>query len=130
MAALAALAAGCMVGPDYVRPDAPSSAAFKESAGWKAAQPRDDAPRGKWWEVFGDTDLDALEQQVDASNQTIQAAEARVREARAATPGRARRIVPRRQRQRRGAAQLARHRQRFQRELLRRRQQLQRRRST
>ena len=74
-----------MVGPDYVRPTAPAPAAFKEGQGWKLAQPRDQAPRGGWWEVFGDAELDALEQQVDISNQTIQAAEARVREARAAT---------------------------------------------
>jgi NodT family efflux transporter outer membrane factor (OMF) lipoprotein len=81
----ALLVGGCMVGPDYERPTAPTSPAFKESEGWKPAQPRDDAPRGEWWEVFGDTDLDALMRQVDVSNQTIQAAEARVREARAAT---------------------------------------------
>ena len=74
-----------MVGPDYVRPTAPAPAAFKEGQGWKLAQPRDQAPRGGWWEVFGDAELDALERQVDISNQTIQAAEARVREARAAT---------------------------------------------
>ena len=83
--ALVVVLTGCMVGPDYVRPEAPTSAAFKEGADWKTAQPRDDAVRGRWWEVFGDADLNALEQQVDVSNQTIQAAEARVREARAAT---------------------------------------------
>jgi NodT family efflux transporter outer membrane factor (OMF) lipoprotein len=76
---------GCMVGPDYVRPAAPVPAAYKEAAGWKIAQPSDDAPRGNWWEAFGDPDLNALEAQVDISNQTIQAAEARVREASAAT---------------------------------------------
>ncbi|MEO8305966.1 MAG: efflux transporter outer membrane subunit [Betaproteobacteria bacterium] len=83
-AALAVALTGCMVGPDYVRPEAPTSATFREGAGWKAAQPRDSLARGRWWEVFGDADLDALELQVDVSNQTIQAAEARVREARAA----------------------------------------------
>jgi NodT family efflux transporter outer membrane factor (OMF) lipoprotein len=76
---------GCMVGPDYVRPSAPTPAAYKEAAGWKVAQPSDDAPRGNWWEAFGDPDLNALEAQVDISNQTIQAAEARVRETSAAT---------------------------------------------
>jgi NodT family efflux transporter outer membrane factor (OMF) lipoprotein len=75
---------GCMVGPDYERPSAPTSPAFKESEGWKPAQPRDDAPRGDWWQVFGDAELDALMRQVDTANQTVQAAEARVREARAA----------------------------------------------
>ena len=76
---------GCMVGPDYVRPTAPAPAAFKEMAGWKAAQPQDDAPRGPWWESFGDADLDALIRQVDLSNQTIAAAAAKMREAQAAT---------------------------------------------
>ncbi len=85
LAVAAVLAGGCMVGPDYERPSAPSAPAFKESDGWKLAQPRDDTPRGEWWQVFGDAELDALIRQVDVSNQTIQAAEARVREARAAT---------------------------------------------
>ena len=76
---------GCMVGPDYERPAAPVPSSFKESANWKVAQPSDEAPRGNWWEAFGDPDLNALEEQVDISNQTIQAAAARVREASAAT---------------------------------------------
>ena len=83
--ALAVAIAGCMVGPDYVRPEAPTPATFKEGVGWKTAEPRDGMARGHWWEVFGDADLDALELQVDISNQTVQAAEAQVREARAAT---------------------------------------------
>ncbi len=74
-----------MVGPDYVRPTAPAPAAYKEAVNWKVATPSDDAPRGNWWEAFGDADLNALEAQVDISNQTVLAAEARVREARAAT---------------------------------------------
>ena len=89
LSAIAMSLAGCMVGPDYVRPTAPVPAAFKEGQGWKQAQPQDQAPRGDWWGVFGDAELDALLRQVDISNQTIQAAEARVREARAATLRRA-----------------------------------------
>ena len=77
--------AGCMVGPDYVRPAAPTPTTYKEAAGWKVAQPADDAPRGAWWEAFNDPDLNALEAQVDISNQTIAAAAARVREAASAT---------------------------------------------
>ncbi len=76
---------GCMVGPDYVRPTAPVPAAYKEIDGWKVAQPGDEGPRGNWWEAFNDPDLNALEAQVDISNQTIQAAAAAMREARAAT---------------------------------------------
>ena len=85
LAGAAMLLAGCMVGPDYVRPTAPAPAAFKEAEGWKPAQPADTAPRGDWWQVFADADLDALLQQVDLANQTVQAAAARVREAQAAT---------------------------------------------
>ncbi|HEX8009693.1 MAG TPA: efflux transporter outer membrane subunit [Casimicrobiaceae bacterium] len=73
----------CTVGPNYVRPQAEAPAVYKEAEGWKAAQPRDGAIRGNWWEVFNEPDLDALEVQIDVSNQTLRAAEARVREARA-----------------------------------------------
>ena len=83
--AVALALGGCMVGPDYVRPTAPTPAAYKEAAGWKVAQPADDAPKGAWWEAFNDADLNALEAQVDVSNQTLAAAAARVREATAAT---------------------------------------------
>ena len=51
---------GCMVGPDYTRPPADAPAAYKEAAGWKLAQPRDEVPRGKWWQIFGDAKLDML----------------------------------------------------------------------
>ena len=85
IAALAFAMSGCMVGPDYVRPDAPVPVAYKEAPGWKVAQPADDAPRGNWWQAYGDPELDALVAQVDISNQTVKAAEARMREALAAT---------------------------------------------
>ena len=74
-----------MVGPDYVRPSAPESAAFKEAVDWKVAQPRDDAARGPWWESFADPEMNRLASQVAVDNQTVAAAAARVREARAAT---------------------------------------------
>src|SRR5271169_6361803 len=76
---------GCAAGPDYVRPPVATPAAFKEAQGWKQAAPRDDRPRGDWWEVFNDPQLNALVTQVAISNQTIKAAEAQVREARAMT---------------------------------------------
>ena len=87
IAALSLGAGGCMVGPDYERPTAPTPAAYKEAPGWKVAQPADDAPRGSWWEAYRDPELDALVVQVDISNQTVKAAEARMREALAATQG-------------------------------------------
>jgi outer membrane protein TolC len=79
----ALLVGGCMVGPTYTKPSVPMTAAYKETGGWKIAQPSDSLPRGRWWELFGDPDLHALEEQVAAANQNLKIAEARLREARA-----------------------------------------------
>jgi len=76
------LLVGCAVGPDYHKPDAPVAPKFKEAEGWREAQPRDQLPRGSWWSVFGDAELDKLMQRVDVSNQNIRVAEARLRQAR------------------------------------------------
>ena len=78
-----ALLNACTAGPDYVRPTAVVPAAYKEVAGWKAAQPKDNCIKGAWWEIFNDPQLNALEAQVNISNQNIIAAEAQFREARA-----------------------------------------------
>jgi NodT family efflux transporter outer membrane factor (OMF) lipoprotein len=80
---LALLAVGCSVGPNYVRPSAPAPAEFKEAAGWKVAEPRDEATRGPWWTIYGDETLAALLAEVEPSNQSLAAAEARFRQARA-----------------------------------------------
>jgi len=77
----------CSVGPDYVRPTAVVPPAFKETGDWKVAQPRDDVIKGPWWEIFNDPQLNALEQQVNISNQNVAAAEAQFREARAVAQG-------------------------------------------
>jgi len=82
-AAVVLLCAGCMVGPDYSKPSVPMTAGYKEDQGWKLARPRDDIPRGKWWEIFGDPQLNALEEQVSEANQNVKVAEARFRQARA-----------------------------------------------
>jgi NodT family efflux transporter outer membrane factor (OMF) lipoprotein len=81
----AAVLAGCAAGPDYVRPTADTPSTYKEAQGWKPAEPRDEQPRGAWWEVFHDAKLDALVKEVEVTNQTLKAAEARVREAHALT---------------------------------------------
>jgi NodT family efflux transporter outer membrane factor (OMF) lipoprotein len=84
--AVASVAAGsvsCTVGPDYVRPAVAVPAAYKEAAAPRAAETVRELPRGRWWEHFGDADLNALEAQVDVDNQTLRAAEARVRQAQA-----------------------------------------------
>jgi NodT family efflux transporter outer membrane factor (OMF) lipoprotein len=83
---------GCTVGPKYVRPSVPTTADYKEqvptsfpgSNEWQPAQPADQTGRGKWWEIFGDPELNRLEEQVATSNQTLKVEEARLREARAA----------------------------------------------
>jgi NodT family efflux transporter outer membrane factor (OMF) lipoprotein len=74
---------GCMVGPDYHKPDVTTPAAYKEAKDWKAAEPKDDAPRGHWWEIYGDADLNALVSQVEISNQNVLAATASYRQAQA-----------------------------------------------
>jgi len=79
----ALLLGGCMVGPKYAKPSVPMTPAYKETDGWKVAQPGDSLPRGQWWELFGDPELHALEEQVAAANQNLKIAEARLREARA-----------------------------------------------
>jgi NodT family efflux transporter outer membrane factor (OMF) lipoprotein len=89
--AAAALLGGCTVGPKYHTPTADTPQAFKEltpanyasTDGWKVAQPKDDALRGKWWEIFNDPELNALEDQVNVSNQNIAAAAASYFSARA-----------------------------------------------
>ncbi len=80
--ALASLVA-CSVGPDYKRPEAPTPVAYKELNGWKPSEPKEAASNGPWWSIYGDADLDALERQIDVSNQNLKAAEAAFRQARA-----------------------------------------------
>lgn len=72
----------CHIGPEYVRPSVKVPAAYKElgpqasECAWKKADPQDDTIRGKWWEVFNDPQLNALEERVDVSNQNIASATA------------------------------------------------------
>lgn len=82
---------GCTVGPKYVRAAAPAPAGYKEltpdnfkdTDGWKQAQPGDGTLKGNWWEIFNDSQLNALEEQVNVSNQNIAAAAANFLAARA-----------------------------------------------
>ena len=77
----------CAPRTKYVVPAVDAVPAFKENANWKIAQPGDEALRGAWWELFGDPDLNALEQQIDVSNQTLKAADAQFAQARALVRG-------------------------------------------
>jgi len=94
------LLSGCNVGPNYVPPTTPAPPAFKEAAPaaysaappgtWQPAQPQDAALKGKWWEMFNEPELNALEDRLNIDNQNIaqyfqnfMAARAQVSEARA-----------------------------------------------
>ena len=73
---------GCApVGPNFERPAAIVSPQFKEIRGWKFATPRANEPKGPWWSVFHDPELDPLMPVVVVSNQTVKADEANYREA-------------------------------------------------
>jgi NodT family efflux transporter outer membrane factor (OMF) lipoprotein len=82
--------AGCRVGPHYSVPStaaqAPPAVAYKElpaaTDDWKVAQPQDAMLKGKWWEVYSDPDLNALEDKLNAENQTIKQYFAQYQEAR------------------------------------------------
>jgi NodT family efflux transporter outer membrane factor (OMF) lipoprotein len=95
---MAVLLCGCRVGPKYVVPTAPAPPEFKESSPaayanapngkWQPAKPQDAMLKGKWWEVFNEPELNALEEQLNINNQNIaeyfqnfMAARALVREA-------------------------------------------------
>jgi len=78
------LLAGCTVGPNYKRPAAEVPPAYKEVGDWKTAQPNDQNLSGNWWEIFQDSQLNALEAEVNVSNQNLKAAEAQYTQARAA----------------------------------------------
>ena len=83
------LLSSCTVGPKYARPSTPVPPAYKESeashpdGGWKPAEPRDGASRGRWWERFEDRELSQLEEKLNTSNQNVAAAAANVLAARA-----------------------------------------------
>ena len=77
------LLGGCSVGPKYRTPAAEVPPAYKEAGNWTTAQPNDQNLGGDWWTLFQDPQLDALEQQVNVSNQNLKAAEAQYQEARA-----------------------------------------------
>ena len=78
-------ATGCTVGPKYTRPTAEVPADFKETpANFKQAQPSDALTKGKWWQVYQDSQLDSLEEQINVSNQSLKSAAAQFEESRAA----------------------------------------------
>jgi NodT family efflux transporter outer membrane factor (OMF) lipoprotein len=84
----AASLSGCLVGPDFLRPEVPVPAAYGEApAGWKDAEPQDQQPPGDWWQVYGDAQLDQLVAAADQANQDIFVAAAQYRQAQAQLAG-------------------------------------------
>ncbi len=90
--ALVAMLSGCRIGPAYHAPMPPavstpnykeSTVNFKDQDGWKVADPQDAMMRGKWWEVFHEPELNALEEQLNGNNQNIQVSFQNLMEARA-----------------------------------------------
>lgn len=81
--ALGSLLSACSLAPTYERPSAPASSEQFQDGDWKTAQPADSAPRGDWWTLYGDTQLNALEARVASNNQNLKAAVARLEQARA-----------------------------------------------
>ena len=74
---------GCAVGPNYHRPDVPVAPAWKEQPPWRAASPKDSLPKGEWWSIFGDAELNQYESQALQANQTIEVARDQLQQARA-----------------------------------------------
>lgn len=84
--ALAALACSCSLAPPYRVPDStPVPAQYQEQIDWKPATPTDQLPRGNWWQLFRDPMLGDLETRAAAANLNLQAAYARLQQARAET---------------------------------------------
>src|SRR6185369_2352740 len=84
-AVVSANAGPLTVGPDYKRPanEVPTAYKAAELGAWKEGRPLDNVPKGNWWEIFGDADLNELQSQAENSNQQLKAAVARVDQARA-----------------------------------------------
>ena len=76
------LLAGCAVGPNYHRPPVQAPTAYKTEGPWRVAAPKDSIPKGTWWEIFNDAELNNYEQQLLKANQSLEAAKDRLNQAR------------------------------------------------
>jgi len=79
----ATVLAGCTVGPNYRRASAPQAAHWDVAEPWRESAPKDALGKGEWWAVFNDDELNALEKEALASNQTLKISVARLEQARA-----------------------------------------------
>lgn len=86
--AIALLVGGCAIGPNYKRPaplgtnDIPATFQGVTNQ-WKVATPSAHLPRGIWWEVFRDSELNRLEKLASTHNQQLAASVASFEQARA-----------------------------------------------
>ena len=83
LAAFLLILGGCTVGPNYHRPSVPAAPAWKEQPPWRTATPQDSIPKGAWWTIFGDSELNQYEAQALSANQTIEIARNQLEQARA-----------------------------------------------
>src|SRR5689334_16254234 len=81
--AIIVFAGGCTVGPNYKRPTATVPTKWDVAEPWRESAPRDATPKGQWWAVFHDDDLNALESQALSGNQTLKVSIAHLEQARA-----------------------------------------------
>ena len=90
----ACLLVGCTTAPTYRAPEVAMPAAWKIEPPWREGAPADAAPKGPWWQRFGDLQLDALQAQTTANNPTLQIAAARLAQARAQVAGASASLFP------------------------------------
>jgi outer membrane protein, multidrug efflux system len=83
VASLASVTVGCTVGPGYKRPAAQVPDTWRGEGPWQTAAPKDAIPKGAWWQIFHDAELDRLEQELLQANQSLVAAQDRLSQARA-----------------------------------------------
>jgi len=86
--------AGCVAGPDYVRPAVGTPSAWQLEAPWRESTPDDAAPKGAWWQRFGDVRLDALQEQALERSPTLALASARLAQARAVVAATSSSLLP------------------------------------
>jgi multidrug efflux system outer membrane protein len=80
---IAAVMSGCAVGPKYQRPSVPTPPTWKTAAPWQVAAPKDAIPKGAWWQIFQNDELNGYEQQLLQANKSLAAARDRLEQARA-----------------------------------------------
>ena len=83
LACAAVALAGCVAGPDYRKPEVELPVTWKVDAPWRESRPDDGAPKGPWWQRFGDAQLNALAETALGNNPTLAIFEARLAQSRA-----------------------------------------------